>query len=148
LQDFSWWSGLSLSRARRGIALNKQHLACEVAGGQAYWFSGDCVGQLPDKKRVTAHLLPAFDEYTIAYKNRSDVLPADYHKQAAGGIFKPVIVVSGQLAGTWKRTINKTDVLVGVAPFGDLSQSSRRSIRDAAGRYARFIGKELILKIP
>lgn len=150
LQDFCWWSGLNLSRAKRGVELNNPRLACVVVNGQAYWFSAagknpiqTIVNPIQDPKQTLVHLLPAFDEFTVAYKDRSDILPSHYHQQTGNGIFKPVIVINGQIAGTWKRSILKDKVLVETEPFKTPGRNTQRLIREAAGQYARFVGKEL-----
>lgn len=143
VQDFSWWSGLNLSRAKRGVALNKQRLACAVVNGQAYWFSATGHHPVPDRKQTTVRLLPAYDEFTVAYKDRSDILSLHYHKQTGNGIFKPVIVINGQVAGTWSRSMLKDKVLVETKSFKIPGRTTQRLIREAAERYARFVGKEL-----
>jgi hypothetical protein len=67
-------------------------------------------------KQPTAYLLPPFDEYTVAYKDRSAVLDPQHAKQAnsGNGIFYPTIMIDGQVVGTWKRTLEKG--LVRVTP--------------------------------
>src|SRR5882757_2265869 len=41
VQDFAWWSSLTLTEARKSVELNKKHLAHEVINGQAFWFSNN-----------------------------------------------------------------------------------------------------------
>ncbi|SFD78447.1 Winged helix DNA-binding domain-containing protein [Chitinophaga sp. CF118] len=142
LQDFTWWSKLNLSEAKMGIEMNKKLLAHEVINGQAYWFSSDM--DLRQKPKNSLHLLPAFDEYTVAYKDRSDILKPAYHKQSGNGIFKPVIMLNGQIAGTWKRTEYKSKVLLETYPFSAKDQLPEQLIKKAAEKYARFVEKELV----
>jgi hypothetical protein len=143
LQDFAWWSGLNLSLAKKGIEMNKQKLSHAVLNGQAYWFSAEM--PLHQKPQSTIHLLPAFDEYTVAYKDRSDVLNPAYRQQSGNGIFKPTIVINGQIAGTRERTLSKDKVLVTIHPFTILNKRSQDLIKAEARRYARFVDKELVL---
>jgi len=159
LQDLCWWSGLSVADAKKGIEMNKKHLTSEVANGQAYWFSNDIAPSgrpsptrpfppakppSPTKPPSSVHLLPAFDEYTVSYKDRSDVLQQAHHKQSGNGIFKPTIIINGQVAGNWKRTVNKEGVQIELQPFTELTPTSRRLINKAAEKYARFVGKPLV----
>lgn len=97
--DFLWWSGLSLTQTREAIALLGDRLIRERAGDREwliYGPGGECPGG-------QVHLLPAYDQYLIGYKDRSDVLEDRYRERAfnAWGIFKPVVLVGGRVAGNW-----------------------------------------------
>lgn len=107
LQDFVWWSGLSVSEARSGLDAVKFDFIAEEINGQIYWFRNDSCG-ISDSENV-CHLLPAFDEYIIAYKDRTPVLLSEYHSKAisSNGVFRPVIAVNGKAAGLWKKSGQK-----------------------------------------
>src|SRR5262245_18581978 len=93
LQDFVWWSGLTIADAKAGLEMVKPQFIQEVIDGQDYWF----VSSLPVVKDLspTAHLLPVYDEYTVAYKDRSAVLAPEHAKRSGNGIFSPSIIVDG-----------------------------------------------------
>lgn len=78
LPDFTWWSGLTVADARTGIELAGPRLEQEVVDGQAHWFAAaaPAPGKRPAASPASpaAYLLPAFDEYTVAYRDRSAVL--------------------------------------------------------------------------
>jgi hypothetical protein len=59
-------------------------------------------------------LLVAFDEYIIAYRDRSAVLPSENFSKAvsSNGIFRPVIVVNGQVIGLWKKSTGKKQAVL------------------------------------
>jgi len=111
LQDFVWWSGLSLTEARQGIDAMKNELIAEKINGQMYWFQSD-YRNIQDVKN-SCYLLPAFDEYIIAYKDRSPVLLSEHHGKAvsSNGVFRPVIIVNGQVIGLWRKTSQKKNPL-------------------------------------
>jgi hypothetical protein len=50
--------------------------------------------------------LPAFDEYLIAYADRSAVLAPEHTGKAiaSNGIFRPTILHDGIVTGTWRNT--------------------------------------------
>ncbi len=76
------------------------------------------------------------------YKDRSDVLAADHASKIVpgnNGIFMPVIVVAGQVAGTWKRTRTTNALGLTLYPFAPRAVSDE-SIAAAAQRYGDFIG--------
>lgn len=52
------------------------------------------------------HLLPAWDEYTVAYRDRGAFLDAAHASRTGNGIFKPALLADGRIAGTWKRTVS------------------------------------------
>jgi hypothetical protein len=111
LQDFVWWSGLSTTKARKGLEAVKSLLIAEEINGQTYWLQND-FRETPIVENFCC-LLPAFDEYIIAYKDRSPVLLPEHHSKAisGNGVFRPVIVANGQVVGLWKKTSQKKNPL-------------------------------------
>ena len=111
LQDFVWWSGLSLTEARQGVDAIKNELVAEKINEQTYWFQNN-YRNTPEVKN-SCHLLPAFDEYIIAYRDRSPVLLSEHHSKAvsSNGVFRPVVVVNGQVIGLWRKTSQKKNPL-------------------------------------
>jgi hypothetical protein len=87
-------------------------------------------------------LLPAYDEYTVAYKDRSAALDPIYAKQAnsGNGIFYPTIVVDGRVVGTWKRTLKKDSLAISPSPFAKLKRAETRAIAESANHYRKFLG--------
>jgi Winged helix DNA-binding domain len=139
LQDFAWWSGLTQADAKQGVALNKKYLSTESMDGQAYWFSQDMVTAV---SKTSVHLLPAFDEYTIAYKDRMHALHKTQTKLTGNGIFKPSLIIDGQIAGGWKRTEYRDKIIMEIQPFEKLNKKSLTLIRSTVERYGKFMEKE------
>jgi hypothetical protein len=140
LKDFVWWSGLTVADARAGREAAGAHLAAETAGGETYWLSPSspaATGAAP-----AVHLLPVYDEYTVAYRDRSAVLVPEYaeRREAGNGIFSPSIVARGQVVGVWKRVLKRGSVVVTPIPFRPLSKAERGGLAAAAERYGAFLG--------
>jgi hypothetical protein len=133
--DLAWWSGMSLGQARMGLEMVKKELQRVMVGEVEYWSANG--GEGTARKEVV--LLPAFDEYTVAYTDRSAIVPPEYQKESFYGL-KPVIVVRGRVAGMWKRTLKKGKAVVEVNAFGTWSQAVRRLVKKEAERYATFAG--------
>ena len=74
IQDFSWWSGLTIADVKAGIEMVKQYLTQEVIDGQTYWFSQTAL--LPKGSSPEALLLPTYDEHVIGYTDRSALFEA------------------------------------------------------------------------
>lgn len=143
LHDFVWWSGLKTTEARAGLEMAQKHLIQEVIDGQVYWFPSS----KPKSTNATpaAFLLPPYDEYTVAYKNRSAVLKPSYARHASNGIFCPTIAIDGQLAGTWRRTVAKDSVVITSTPFERFTRSEAAALNTASSRYAKFLGTAVVL---
>jgi hypothetical protein len=143
--DFHWWSGLRAGEARRAIEMVKSNLSSIKSGQQTYWF--DPTLEEAGYKEKSVFLLPSYDEYYISYRDRTATLPAVHNSKAISnnGIFSPVIVVNGQVKGTWKRGIKRETVFVETKLFEAVSKSTLTSIEVAAQRYARFLNKKMII---
>ena len=106
LKDFVWWSGLSVTEARQGIAAIEQELLSDRFLAQKLY-----VHQSYKEEKTTdiLHILPPYDEYLISYKDRTDVLNKEYQHKAFNsfGIFRPVILYNGQIVGNWNKVIQK-----------------------------------------
>lgn len=138
LQDFAWWSGLTTKDARAGLEMVKSQFIQEAIEGQIYWLSSSLPGAKDTS--ATAHLLPVYDEYMVAYKDRRAALDPAHAKQAGNGISSPAIVVEGRVVGTWNRRLKKDAVVIKPSFFAKLNKAETRALARAAERYARFIG--------
>lgn len=139
VQDFAWWGGLTITDARSGLESAKPELESADVNDRELWFAGSS----PAKgKSDAAFLLPPWDEFTVAYRDRSDVLDPKYATRlnAGGGLLSPVIVVRGSVIGTWKRTIRKDAVIVQPMFFKAPNAADRALVAAAVERYARFLG--------
>ena len=138
LRDFVWWSGLSVTDAKRAVELNAKKFAVKEYEGQTYYWKESATAEMPE----TVLLLPAFDEYLIAYKDRTAAIHTDHMPKAftSNGIFKPVIVVNGQVVGIWKRTVKKDKVLIGPMYLQKVSKMIEIKVAKAAKQYGEFLG--------
>ena len=57
-----------------------------------------------------------------------------------GGIFKAIVVIDGQVVGTWTRAFKKGSVAISLTPFARLTQPQWRAVAAAAERYGKFVG--------
>ena len=148
LQDFVWWSGLSVSDAKLALGAVQTDFVSEIVEDQTYWLPRNF--SPPAAKGKQVYLLPAFDEFIISYKDRSASLPSENHRKTVSnnGIFWPILVVNGQVKGKWKRTIKKDKVVVEIMPFEPLRETTKDFIEDASRRYGNFLEKEYELIIP
>ncbi len=141
-QDFVWWSGLHVKDAKLGLDAVATDFKSESINSQTYLFT-----KSPRSSRNnfdSVYLLPAFDEFIISYKDRTASLPFETHKKAVSdnGIFRPIIVVNGQVCGIWKRKVKKDKVFMETEFFETPSSTILEQIKTAFHQYGDFIGKE------
>ncbi|MBS1807832.1 MAG: AlkZ family DNA glycosylase [Acidobacteria bacterium] len=142
LQDFVWWSGLSMTDAKRGIEVVKTKFVSQVIDGQTYWLSDSAAGLPAKKNPTTAHLLPNYDEYFIGFKDRSALtlsLQSLQKDVLLTGLSAHIIVLDGQLVGGWKRTLKKNAVELELSPLRPLSKNEQVAVKRAAEQYRKFL---------
>lgn len=136
IKDFAWWTGVTVAEAKRAVGRIEQLLQAATVDGTDYWFINNAQAQ-----SAQAFLLPPFDEYTIAYADRSAVIDRNKLKSVGYGI-APNVVIDGRIAGTYKRTLQKQSVTIALQPLNPLSTEYDMLVKEAAKRYAAFLGLE------
>jgi hypothetical protein len=141
--DFAGWTGLPVSRCRRGIASAGDALA-EVSVDGVPMVADRCIVESYSPARGTRALaLPGFDEYLLGFKDRSLMLDSG-HKQAiipgGNGVFQPTVVVDGRVVGTWRRATRKARVEVTVTKLVTLTTKHCAAVEAAFRPYGDFLG--------
>jgi hypothetical protein len=140
IYDFRWWSSLNVSDIRRGLELVGSELRNEVVDGKSYWYSGPAPRSRP--RSPVVHLLQAYDEYIVGYSETKRLLNLS-------GIAKPftdrtlylgVVMLDGQIAGHWKRTISKKSVRFDVALYQPFKGSRSAALQRVADEHGAFLG--------
>ena len=139
LRDYVWWSGLTVRDAKAGIDLAASTLERKEDEDFTYWSAG---GRAPKVAAApVAHLLPNYDEYLIAHKDRGLVTSPG----SGDGVtrikdpFVHHVIVDGRLAGSWTRTVSARSVVVGCSTYARPTEAARRAIEVAVARLGRFI---------
>jgi hypothetical protein len=144
IQDFAWWSGLTMTEAKKGIEMVKKDFNEVKIDSQTYWMKETNV---TTPKTSGIYFLPPFDEYLVGYKDRSAALE-DLHLKKVftiNGIFNPVLIINGRIAATWKRSFSKNEVVMQLQPFQSFTPSQKEAIAKAAKNYSKFLGMGLKL---
>jgi hypothetical protein len=147
LRDFTWWSGLTMKDARTGIAAATPALVQSTIDGRVHWGPRD---EPAVPKGITAWLLPNYDEYLIAYKDRSPVVEASRSANLvarSNGGFSHHLVIDGRLAGGWRRVLKGHIVQVEVAPYKALTPAQKGAVAAAAERYGEFLNQRAELTV-
>lgn len=137
-KDYAWWSGLSLTQARKGIEMIAKEMELVSFNGQGFWL-------IPQPVAITGsavYLLPNYDEYTVAYADRTLMTTAEgagMNSRQGNPLFSNTLIAGGKVEGTWKRNIKKDSVDVAVEPFSPLSASRSKQVGIAIRKYERFL---------
>jgi len=147
LRDFTWWSGLTITHARKALESIKGDLISETIGTETYWMSHSFTNANAAKPSV--HLLPSYDEFLIGYADRTAALEAVHNKKtiSENGIFRPIVVVNGQVVGLWKRITKKDTVYLEVNHFIPFDVEVTKAIEQESERYGAFLNKKVELAI-
>lgn len=117
IQDFVWWSGLSLTECRQGIECIKGDFVCETINGRDFWMKNDL--KIPSEDKHSALLLSPFDEFVVSYKDRSELIKDKHYSKVMtkNGLFSPTIMLNGEIIGSWKKISQKGTPKVELAFF-------------------------------
>jgi hypothetical protein len=149
LKDYTWWSGLTVRDARAGIDVAGSALVRDEVDGFTYWSARAGARERVAPKAgaaPVAHLLPNYDEYLIAHKDRHLVVS----RGSGDGVtrikdpFVHHLVIDGRLAGSWTRTVKDGSVDVRCAMYGRPRAEHARAIDAAVARLGRFMARPAI----
>jgi hypothetical protein len=147
VKDFVWWSGLTVKDTRAG--LDSIGASSEQLDGLTLWHVPVARLRVPHAEG-SAHLLPNYDEFLIAYKDRGFVVGPSFKTMVAEqrvDIFAHLLIVGGRLAGTWRRVVADDIVRVSVGLHAPLKAAARQSVQDAADRLGVFHGVKVDLTL-
>jgi hypothetical protein len=145
VQDFVWWSGLTLTEAKAALNNIKQHLTSLGVASHTYWLTSQT--HIPSNHPDSVYLLPAFDEFIISYTDRSAALAAQHLKKviSSNGIFWPVVVINGQVTGIWKRSFTKDKIAIEMGYFKPHNKIIKKQIEQSVNVIENFTGKKILL---
>ena len=146
---------MTIAEARRAIQISQRHLARERVDDRDYWSGKDpgesrsrasgsgTSGSGTDGSPPTVFLLQAFDELTVAYKDRSAFYDPALPRESALSGLSPNILVEGRIAGTWRRLLSGDHVSLQLRLLREIGKGHYRVLTKAVRDYGRFLGKEV-----
>jgi hypothetical protein len=145
VRDFVWWSGLTTADAKRGLEMNRAAKAS--IGALDYW----TLGPLRERtKNRHLALLPIYDEYLVAYRDREAVPHAYTVVSSPSGRtarFQHALVVNGQVAGTWRLARGARATVLEVTASRKLTRSEQNALAEVVEQYRRFGGEPVSLSL-
>src|SRR5260370_14163903 len=132
-----------MADARAGIALAGGVVDDQTMAAKDYWF--DAAARPRGKATMVAHLLPNYDEYTVAYRDRAEILhagrPLDAKLFSFGSILSNVVTVGGRVCGSWRRSVARGGVRLQVQPMDRFTRAETAAVADPANHCPRFLGR-------
>jgi hypothetical protein len=146
IRDFVWWSGLTTPDSVRATEIARA--SSRAVDGRTYFTidgpastsSGSSAPSFSRRRRRTVHMLPIYDEYLVAYRDRFAVPHGRTTIVANGRVvgFMHALVIDGQVAGTW-RTAPARPGQADLTPLRRLTATERGALAIVIRRYARFV---------
>ena len=144
VRDFVWWSGLTVADAKLGLeGLGARGRASD---GVTYWQVATRRASVHVEGRV--HLLPNYDEYVVAYRDRGAIGADEFRTLVAEqrvDVYGYHLVVHGRVAGSWRRSVNGSGVVVAVDLHSHQPRAVRQAIVDAARHFGRYLGRDAVV---
>jgi hypothetical protein len=147
LTDFSHWSGIPMQEVKALRSLVEPGLVQVPGDRNNSFLLGEDVAVLNDSSRSepSIRLLPSFDSYLLAHREKDHLLEAKHYKRVYRnqGWISPVVLIDGAVAGVWSYKLRSKNLLVSIEPFGKLSRNARTGVKREAEHLAHFFGSEL-----
>jgi uncharacterized protein YcaQ len=150
LTDFAHWAGIPMQEVKPLRALLEAELA-EIPGDKKNCLllreDAAVLNNSPAVK-ASIRLLPSFDSYLLAHREKDHLLSAKHYKRVYRnqGWISPVVLIEGAVAGVWSYKPQGKRLSVEVEPFGKLSKAKREGIEQEAESLASFFESDLELK--
>lgn len=143
-QDFVWWSGLTMKEARIGIGNLPPYFIQIKIDGLEYIYAPGNPKQVDHPRH--SFLMPDYDEYGIAYKNRDAILLPKY-KATAGERpvfpFNRMVIINGTIVGAWQRSIKNKEINIEIAPFYSFNEQENALMEKSITRFRNFYGSTI-----
>jgi hypothetical protein len=141
VRDFVWWSGLTTTDARSGIASLDSELVRETIDGKEYWSTTDAPTDI-DLPKASIHLLPNYDEYLGSYADYAPIFDPSLPRPRtiADVLGVHIVIRDGLVVGGWKRKVEGDRAVIEITILLPLTTRDERSLDRAVDAYRRFLG--------
>ena len=146
MDDFRWWSSLTLTDIRRGLDLVGDRLSPQEVAGMTYWSTDRSPFTRP--RGPSVQLLQLLDEYLVGYRASRSVadLAGVLKAMPEGrGFAMWLMFIDGQMAGEWQRKIGTETVEVEMFLGRPLTAAERTAVEAGIASYGRFHGRSVTM---
>ncbi len=150
-QDIGRWAYLPMGSVDAGVEAAGDAVERVTLAGTEYLVargSADISEEEVEAALARPLLLPAFDEYLLGYGTRAPLLDERFFERIVpgrNGMFKPIVVVDGEIVGLWSRKQTAKKVSIAIEPFTKITAKVKRALQVPVRDYGRFLGREALL---
>ena len=142
LQDFAKWAGISMVHVKplREV-LSAELVEVKLEESQCLLLQDDRAALRSSAVAGTVRLLPLFDPFLLAHAQKDHLIARSHYKRVwrNQGWISAVVLVDGEIVGTWTHDLRGSRVAVTVEGFKKLPPRVRRSIEQEAASLAAFM---------
>jgi len=146
--DFAFWTGSSTREVMpiwNRLLLNEPDGLIKVTiNGKPNWLLRENLTELLAvlEGDLPVRLLPTYDVYVLAHKDKSQYLDMTYYKRVyrEAAIVSAVVLIDGQVAGVWSYIRKSKKLEVRVELFSDISPARKDEIEVEAQKLGHFLG--------
>lgn len=144
IHDFSWWSGLPASEAKKAFELIKDDFISENINGKVFRMKSHV--EVPAHSAHSALLLPQFDEMVVSYKDRAEMITDEHYGKVMtkNGLFSPTIMLNGEIIGSWRKAQKKGKPEVELTFFEKTAKKTEDLFKKAEKAYLYYLTGEEI----
>jgi hypothetical protein len=141
-KDCAVWASLTLEDVRAAVDAAGPALRREESDGLVFWTGAGGPLRTPALRSPLVRLVQGYDEYIMGYTESKHVIapPGRAWSAADRPIANLVVLLDGRIAGYWRRTIKRDEVVLEVALLDPFDESQRDALEAEAVRYAAFLG--------
>jgi uncharacterized protein YcaQ len=150
LADFSHWAGIPMAEVKLlGSQVDSEIV--ELSGGKLpLLLMREDVTEMEKAsgKPGSIRLLPNFDVYLLAHREKDHLLSAAHYKRVYRnqGWISPVVLIDGAIAAVWSYKLAGKKIAVTIEPFTKLAKTVRDAIERETTFLAGFFGCDLQLR--
>lgn len=141
--DFArWWGNWPGVGKAAWAGLADELVAVSIEGRSADLLSSDAERIAKPPAGTSVQLLPPFDPYVMGHSSRDHIVEAANLSRVsrAAGWISAVVLVDGQVAGTWTHVATRDALQIKVVPFRRLSAMTTAQVRRRAESLAETLG--------
>jgi hypothetical protein len=143
VQDFVWWSGMTVRDTKLALEAIGGDIVAETFDGETYWMAASST---PVRREAgIVDLLPIYDEYLIAYRDRQAMLAPTKPGDTPHDIFAHYLMIDGLVGGTWRRRDVADRIEIALTPYRSLTRTQQRSARAVGARLSAFTDRPVIV---
>lgn len=146
VKDFALWTYVKAADAREIWSRLEKELASVNVDGRPGWLLREDLSSIEraDLDRPSVRLLPFFDSFLLALKDKQHLVDAAHYKRVyrPQGWLSPVVLVDGRVAGVWSHERKGPRLSVRVEAFRRLTSDVQRRVRAEVDDLGRFVRAE------